>query len=347
MDHSKSDFPFFSIIIVSWNALSHLQNYLPSVAETEYPNFEIILADNASNDGSKAWAQEHFPQVKIAELDKNYGYCGGNNRAVPHATGDILLFLNNDVRVEPNWLHGLAECFKKDDNIVAAQPKMLSEKQPTHFEYAGAAGGYLDRFGYPFCRGRIFDTVEEDKGQYNNETDILWASGAALAIRKQEFRDMGGFDEDFEFHMEEIDLCWRLWNSGYTVRFCPQSTVYHLGGGSMPMGSPRKVYYNYRNNLRMLWKNCSADTISWRFGGRYLLDITAAFRSLFTGKWQEFKAIVQAHYHFWKSFPKTHEKREKLERKRSNGDDPAALLSVSLILEYFGKGHKTFREIIN
>lgn len=337
--------PFFSIIIVSWNALPHLKNYLPSVAATDYPNFEIILADNASQDGSKTWVEHNFPDIKIALFDKNYGYCGGNNRAVPHANGDILLFLNNDVRVESDWLHGLSECFQKDPSVAAVQPKMLSDKQPEYFEYAGAAGGYLDRFGYPFCRGRIFDTLEKDRGQYNNETEILWASGAALAVRKKAFNELGGFDEDFEFHMEEIDLCWQLWNTGYSVRFCPHSTVYHLGGGSMPMGSPRKVYYNYRNNLRMLWKNCSTQTLPWRFAGRYSLDIIAAFRSLLGGKWKEFKAIIQAHFDFWKTFAQTHEKRFALQKKRKTDSDPSVLLPFSIISEYFVKGKKTFQDL--
>ncbi|NGP87944.1 glycosyltransferase family 2 protein [Fodinibius halophilus] len=338
--------PFFSIIIVSWNALDHLKNYFPSVAETDYPNFEIILADNASVDGSKAWVREHYPEVKIAEFDKNYGYCGGNNRAVPHADGDILLFLNNDVRVEPDWLNALAECFEHNPKVAAAQPKMLSDQQPSHFEYAGAAGGFIDQFGYPFCRGRVFDTVEKDEGQYNDDSNIFWASGAALAIRKDIFNELGGFDEDFEFHMEEIDLCWRLWNNGYKVRYCANSTVYHLGGGSLAMGSPRKVYYNYRNNLRMLWKNSSTDTHIWRFVGRYLLDIVAALRSLLGTNWPEFKAIARAHLHFWQSFDKTQHKRARLQQQRTVEDDPKTLLPISIIHKYFIKGTKTFRKFI-
>lgn len=338
--------PFFSIIIVSWNALPHLKNYLPSVAATDYPSYEIILADNNSTDGSKAWVREHYPEVKIATFDENYGYCGGNNRAVPYAQGDFLIFLNNDVRVDPKWLDGLAECFQQDESIAAVQPKMLSDKKPEYFEYAGAAGGYLDRFAYPFCRGRIFDTLEEDSGQYDYETDIFWASGAALAVRKQVFSKIGAFDEDFEFHMEEIDLCWRLWNARYKVRFCPSSTVYHLGGGSMAMGSPRKIYYNYRNNLRMLWKNCSADTLTWRFIGRYTLDVVAAIRSLSKGQWKEFKAIMRAHFDFWRGFAVTHNKRADLQDRRKKESDPSTLLSISIITEYFVKGKKYFSEII-
>ncbi|HKK47205.1 MAG TPA: glycosyltransferase family 2 protein [Balneolaceae bacterium] len=339
-----STVPRISIIIVSWNALEHLKNYLPSVAETEYEDFEIILADNASTDGSKAWVEANYPNIRIATFDNNYGYCGGNNRAVPHATGDILIFLNNDVRVEPNWLDAIARCFK-NEKIAAAQPKMLSDERREYFEYAGAAGGYLDRFGYSFCRGRIFDTVEEDVGQYDNPADILWASGAALAIRKEIFEKLGGFDEDFEFHMEEIDICWRIWNNGYKVRFCPKSVIYHLGGGSLPMGSPRKVYYNYRNNLRMIWKNCSADTIAWRFTGRYVLDIVAAFRTLLRGEWKEFQAIVRAHYDFWNAFPSTQEKRADLQNRRKIDEDPKAMLPINLIVEYFVKKKTTFREV--
>lgn len=336
--------PFFSIIIVSWNALHHLKKYLPSVVATSYSDFEIILADNASTDGSKAWVREHYPEVTIVALDENYGYCGGNNRAAPHAKGDILLFLNNDVRVDPDWLHALAECFS-DPAIAAAQPKFRSDKQPAYFEYAGAAGGFLDRYGYPFCRGRIFDTVEKDRGQYDDPQDILWASGAALAVRKELFNDQQGFDEDFEFHMEEIDLCWRLWNAGYKVRYCPDSTIYHLGGGSLPMESPRKVYYNYRNNLMMLWKNCSAQTLHKRFWIRYGLDFVAILRLLLSRRWPECQAITRAHYHFWSSFAVTRQKRSHLQEKRTIKKDPPTLLPVNLITEYFIKQKHTYDTI--
>ncbi|MDX1638444.1 MAG: glycosyltransferase family 2 protein, partial [Balneolaceae bacterium] len=198
----------FSIIIVSWNALNHLKTFLPSVAETDYPDFEIILADNASTDGSAEWVEARYPGVKVVSLDNNYGYCGGNNRGANYAGGDILLFLNNDVKVAPDWLLELDKCITTHSEAAVFQPKIRSFSNPEEFEYAGAAGGFLDKYGYPFCRGRIFDTVEKDSGQYDLATDIFWASGAALAIRKERFEEVGGFDEDFEFHMEEIDLCW-------------------------------------------------------------------------------------------------------------------------------------------
>jgi len=335
----------FSIIIVSWNALQHLQSYLPSIAATNYPEYEIILADNASTDGSKAWVREHYPKIKIAALDHNYGYCGGNNRAVEYAKGDILLFLNNDVRVSPDWLYGLDKAFQVP-TVGAAQPKIRSDRAPGYFEYAGAAGGFLDRFGYPFCRGRIFDTVEQDYGQYDDAKDIFWSSGAALAIRKKLFIKQHGFDEDFEFHMEEIDLCWRLWNTGWRIRYSPESVVFHLGGGSLPMGSPRKIYYNYRNNLKMLWKNCSYATLISRFGIRYLLDLAAALRALFNWQWEECMSIFKAHKHFWQSFGQTSYKRRRLQKRRTEPEDPHTLIPISIISEYFLKGKRYFRQII-
>ena len=207
----------FSIIIVTWNALEHLKTFLPSVCSTRYPDLEIILANNASTDGSAEWVQKEFPEIKVVTFSRNHGYCGGNNRAADYAEGEILVFLNNDVKVDPDWLKNLEKTFNTQD-VAAVQPKLRSFESPEFFEYAGAAGGFLDYFGYPFCRGRIFDTIEKDLGQYNHPGNILWASGAALAIRKDLFLEAGRFDEDFEFHMEEIDLCWRLWNLGYRIQ---------------------------------------------------------------------------------------------------------------------------------
>lgn len=332
----------FSIVIVSWNALHHLQQYLPSVAATDYPDYEIVLADNHSTDGSAEWVRKHYPQVKIASLDKNFGYCGGNNRGALQAEGDILLFLNNDVEVEPDWLHGLNRCFRQHEKVAAVQPKMKSHREPDYFEYAGAAGGYIDKYGYPFCRGRIFDTLEQDRGQYDTPADILWASGAALAVRADLFDELGGFDEDFEFHMEEIDLCWRLWNRGYRIRYCPDSTVYHLGGGSLPMHSPRKTYYNFRNNLVMLWKNYSPSALRRRFFLRMVLDGLAAFKALFSGNAGDFFAIFKAHMAFYRRWPSAQGKRRDLNRLRTVQEDPGALVPINLVWQYFARGRKTF-----
>ncbi len=334
----------FSIIIVTWNALEHLKKYLPSVAETDYPEFEIIIADNASIDGSKEWVQDTFPDVKIASFDANYGYCGGNNRAVPFANNEILLFLNNDVEVDKSWLHGLNKAFSSE-NIAATQPKMRSVKKPNHFEYAGAAGGFIDKFGYAFCRGRIFDEVEKDENQYDDARTLFWASGAALAIRKKLFLEMGGFDEDFEFHMEEIDLCWRLQNQGYQIAYAPESVVYHLGGGSLPMGSPRKVFYNFRNSLFMLWKNYSSTSLKSRFLLRLILDVIAAYKALLSGNPKEWWAIAKAHIEFMRSFSRINAKRKILQAKRINDEDPDTMLNTNLIWQHFIKGVKRFQDL--
>lgn len=334
----------FSIIIVTWNALDHLKNYLPSVAETDYSNFEIIIADNASDDGSKDWIRSNFPDVKIASFDRNYGYCGGNNRAVPFATKEILLFLNNDVEVERNWLHGINEALN-DPKIAAVQPKMKAYLNKDHFEYAGAAGGFIDKLGFPFCRGRLFDTIEADNGQYDDTIDLFWASGAALAIRKDIFNDMGGFDEDFEFHMEEIDLCWRLQNQGFRISYASNSTVYHLGGGSLPMQSPRKVFYNFRNSLYMLWKNYSTGSLLLLFPIRILLDVIAAWKTLLEGKPKEWVAIAKAHFHFLRRLPELHRKRKECRKKLIEVGEPDTMANFSLVWQYFVKGNKTFNEL--
>jgi len=334
----------FSIIIVTWNGLHHLKTFLPSVCDTDYPDFEIILADNASKDETVEWVREHFPEVIISTFDDNYGYCGGNNRAVATASKEILLFLNNDVKVDAKWLHGINECFESNETIGAVQPKLLSFKEPEYFEYAGAAGGFIDKYGYPFCRGRLFETVEKDEGQYDEISEVFWASGAALAIKKDLFEELGGFDEDFEFHMEEIDLCWRVKRSGQKVMYTPESKVYHLGGGSLAMGSPRKVYYNFRNNLFMIWKNYSTSELILRFPIRLFLDVVAAYKSLLSGKPKEFVAIAKAHLHFFLNWAKVQRKR------KANSSPKVKSLSgkfpISIIWNFFLKGNKKFNQLL-
>lgn len=336
----------FSIIIVTWNALDHLKRFLPSVFETDYPDFEIIIADNASDDGSKEWIRSNYPDVKIASFDRNYGYCGGNNRAVPFASKEIVLFLNNDVEVDKKWLYGLNSAFQSE-NTAAVQPKLRDYRKKDHFEYAGAAGGFIDKFGYPFCRGRVFDTVEKDDGQYDHEENIFWASGAALAVRKDLFTEIGAFDEDFEFHMEEIDLCWRLQNQGYKIGCTPESIVYHLGGGSLPMDSPRKVYYNFRNSLFMLWKNYSKSSLLKRIPVRIILDAIAAWKALLEGKPKEWMAVLKAHVHFFMKLPLMHKKRKSLRSKRIESGEPATMSTFSIVWQYFVKGKKTYNALIN
>jgi len=304
---------------------------------------EIIIADNASSDGSAEWIKANYPEIRIVTFNQNHSYAGGNNRAVKYATGDILLFLNNDVRTPPNWLSELNVAFQ-DDGLSIAQPKILSEVKSDYFEYAGASGGFIDWLGYPFCRGRMFDTLEKDSGQYNDQAPIFWATGAAFAIRKKLFIEAGGFDEDFEFHMEEIDLCWRCLKMGKSIAVVPKSEVFHLGGGSLPANSPRKVFYNYRNSLIMLLKNLDRFVISKIFF-RLCLDGISGVRLLFQGKPSETLAIIRSHFAFYGMVSKTLVKRKDAEKGKSSDSYKSLILNRLILSEYFLKGKKTYSEL--
>ena len=287
--------PRVSIVIVSWNAKSVVQQCLPSVVATDYPNLEIIFADNASTDGSAAWVAREYPSVKIVRHPENWLFARGNNAALPHATGDLVLLLNNDVEVPPGWLRPLVDTMTNDPEVAAVQPKLLQYDDRGRFEYAGGAGGYLDRLGYPFTRGRLLNTMETDHGQYDDARDVFWATGAALLLRRSALDEVGLLDERFEMHMEEIDLCWRLQRHGYRVRVEPTSTVYHIGGASLPQGSPRKAYYNFRNSLLLLYKNLPP--AEWRrtLPLRMACDLGALGRALVGGNPREAAAILRAY----------------------------------------------------
>lgn len=287
--------PRVSVIIVTWNARPLLEQCLPSVAASAYPNLEVILADNASTDGSADWVREHFPLVTIVRHPENWMFCRGNNEAVRHATGKYVVLLNNDVEVAPNWLDPLVDELEASADVAAVQPKLLQYENRSRFEYAGASGGYLDRFGYPFTRGRIFFHLEDDRGQYDDARDVFWATGAALLLRRTALDEVGLLDERFVMHMEEIDLCWRLQRAGYRIRVQPSSEVYHVGGGSLPRGNVRKVYYNFRNSLLLLYKHLPES--QWRhvFAARCALDAAASARALGAGRPAESAAIMRAY----------------------------------------------------
>jgi len=333
----------FSVIIVSWNGLEHLKRYLPSVSETDYSNIEIIIADNASDDGTREWVKDNFPICKVITFDRNFGYAGGNNRAVKYASGDVLVFLNNDAYPEPNWLQAIHQRMQNSGADIV-QPKIRSANNTEMFEYAGAAGGMIDRLGYPFCRGRIFDNVEKDTGQYEEPANIFWASGSAFAIKKDLFVKAGGFDEAFEFHMEEIDLCWRCLKMGKTILYEPKSVVYHLGGGSMDSESPRKVYYNYRNSLCMLTKNLDNGLVPKIFL-RLILDSVSGIRLLLLGKPAHLVAVIKSHFAFYKLAKNMFSKRRQI-RKHAKRMTPPDLIYPGLIaVDYYLKGRKTFHEL--
>lgn len=341
MDPSGSaSLPRVSIIMVSWNALPLLRQCLPSVVATDYPRLEIILADNASTDGSADWVAATFPQVKIVRHPENWAFSRGNNAALPHATGTYILLLNNDVETPPGWLRPLVDVLENEPDVAAVQPKLLQYHRRDHFEYAGGAGGFLDRFGYPFTRGRLFFTLEKDDGQYDDGRDVDWATGAALLLRRTALDEVGLLDERFVMHMEEIDLCWRLRRRGYRVRVEPKSRVYHVGGGSLAQGDPRKTYLNFRNSLLMLYKNLPP--ARWRrlFPLRALLDGLAFLRALFTVQGREAGAILRA-------YRDAHRLRRHYtaERPTAEATEPPPSYRGSIVIDYFLRGRRRFSEL--
>lgn len=285
-----------SVIILNWNGNKLLHEYLPSVVQYSNPDIaDIIVADNGSTDESLDTLRREFPTVQINTLGKNYGFAKGYNLAIQNISTPYCILLNDDVRVTEHWLEPMLEYMESNPQVGALQPKLLSDRDPKSFEYAGAAGGYLDKYGYPYCRGRIFDTIEEDKGQYDKVRKIMWATGACLMVRTELYRQAGGLDNDFFAHMEEIDLCWRIRNLGYDIVCIPQSKVYHYGGASLSMGNPHKTKLNFRNSLLMLYKNLPVQCRRRIIITRLLLDGVAAANFLVHGQWQHVKAIWKAH----------------------------------------------------
>ncbi len=334
--------PRVSVVIVSWNGRALLRQFLPSVVATDYPDLEIVLADNASTDGSAEWVAQAFPSVRVVRHPENWFFCRGNNEAIPHTTGPYVCLLNNDVEVPPGWLAPLVEAMEAMPDLAAVQPKLLQLADRTRFEYAGASGGFLDRYAYPFARGRLFQTLEHDRGQYDDARDVFWATGAALLLRRTALDDVGGpngpLDERFVMHQEEVDLCWRLWRAGWRVRVEPRSAVYHLGGGSLPQGNPRKAYYNFRNSFLLLWKHLPPRHFRRVAAGRYALDTAAAARAAAAGRFAEVDAIRRAHLDF-----------RKLRRHYTppSDDEPFVLppYAGSVARDYYLRGLKTFADL--
>ena len=290
------------VVILNWNGAHHLSLFLPSVVANTPGWAEIVVADNGSTDDSVALLERDFPTVGIVRLDRNYGFAGGYNRAVEQIEAEYLVLLNSDVETPAGWLEPLVRALDENPDVAAAAPKLLSYSDKTRFEYAGAAGGFIDWLGYPFCRGRIMNRTEADHGQYDDACDVFWASGAAFCCRRSAFVEAGGFDADFFAHMEEIDLCWRLQIAGWRIRIEPQSVVYHLGGGTLPVASPSKIFYNHRNNLMMLYKCASPVQRCVVAVVRPLLDFAAAVSYLAGGSRKGFCAVFRA----WREFLAAH-----------------------------------------
>lgn len=285
-------------MILNWNGKRHLEKFLPSVFTTTYPNAKVIVADNASTDDSLSFLQQHFPHVETLVLKENHGFAKGYNEALRQVKADYYVLLNSDVEVTPGWLQPMIALLEGDKTAAACQPKIRAYNNNAFFEYAGACGGWLDVYGYPFARGRIFDVCEEDRGQYDSTEEVFWATGAAMVIRSGVFHQLHGFDEYFFAHQEEIDLCWRTHLAGYKIFCCPQSVVYHVGGGTLPRGNTKKTYLNFRNNQIMLAKNLPWSEKWWKIPYRLFLDQVSAFKGLVSGEGGYFMAIAEAHFAF-------------------------------------------------
>ena len=331
-----------AIVILNWNGEKLFETFLPSIIEhSREAGAEIIVADNASTDQSIKLLQTKFPEVKIIELELNYGFAEGYNRALKLVESDYIVLLNSDVKVTKNWIEPCIEKFESDDTLAAIQPKILSYNEPDKFEYAGAAGGFIDKFGYPFCRGRVLNRIEKDHGQYNSLGSIFWASGACMFIRADLFNSVGGFDADFWAHMEEIDLCWRLKSRGYKILYEPHSVVYHLGGGTLSYGSPQKIYLNFRNNLWMLFKNLPRYKFKRIFSIRLILDGIAAVKFIVGFNFREFGAVVKAHASFYRNLGKLIQKRKEVQQRVIIKDHPE-IYSKSIMWKFFIQKKRKF-----
>ncbi len=319
-----------------------MEQFLPSVVATDYPNLEIIVADNGSTDQSILFLQKNYPSITLLQSPTNEGFAGGYNWALKRVEASYYVLLNSDVEVSPNWVNPIIQLMESDQTIVACQPKICSYQQKHLFEYAGASGGWIDFLGYPFSRGRVFDVCEPDNGQYDDISPIFWASGAALFIRSAVFHEMNGFDPYFFAHQEEIDLCWRMQLKGYKIMVCPASFVFHVGAGTLPRGG-KKVYLNFRNNLIMICKNLPLKELIWKLPFRIILDSISAWKGLLTGDIWFFTAIIKAHFGFYYWL---------FSRFRPSQNTRVSMVSLggvynrSVVWNYFIDQKKRFLEII-
>ncbi|MEM9888534.1 MAG: bifunctional riboflavin kinase/FAD synthetase [Bacteroidota bacterium] len=339
-----------AIVILNYNGKEHLRAFLPTVLQTTYTDSKIYVADNASTDDSVQFLKAQFPEIKVLELTENYGFAEGYNQALQQVEADYFVLLNSDVAVTPNWIAPIIGIMENDADIAICQPKILSYQQPTYFEHAGAAGGFMDRFNYPFCRGRIFDAVEIDEGQYNSVQEVFWCSGAAFFIRSKLYLKIGGFEGYFFAHLEEIDLCWRLKRAGYKVMIQPKSVVYHLGGGALNYGSPRKSYLNFRNSLYTIVRNEKEGKVFGRIFARLLLDGVAGIVFLLKGEFKHIGSIFRAHWHFFPKVPQLMRERSRVKdqiREVRIQDEPNLVgkYKSSIVWQYYVNGKKKFSDL--
>ncbi len=335
-----------AIVILNWNGQAMLAKYLPNVIEYSRQDAEVWVADNCSSDQSMRLLETQFPQVKTIVLEQNFGFAEGYNRALKQIEAEYYILLNSDVEVSHHWLTPLIEFMDSHPQVAACQPKLLAEYDKDSFEYAGACGGFLDKYGYPFCRGRIFNMVERDNGQYDYQQEILWATGACMMIRSKDYWDAGGLDGRFFAHNEEIDLCWRLRLMGRQIYCIPESEVYHVGGGTLPKSNPMKTFLNFRNNLTMLYKNLSDNELKKVMRMRWFLDYLAAFEMLILGRnWGDFKAVFKARKAFMAWRADFDEDRRRIQASRQETEIPQ-IYQKSILWQYYAKGKKTFKDLM-
>ncbi|MGV6828949.1 MAG: glycosyltransferase family 2 protein [Flavobacteriales bacterium] len=328
-----------AVVILNWNGKKLLEKFLPSVVTHSKNHATVYIADNASTDNSIIFLTKYFPEVKIIKNSHNYGYAKGYNEALKQLSEDIFVLLNNDVEVTENWLYPIVNEMINNNKLVAAQPKLLDYKSKDFFEYAGAAGGYIDQLAYPYCRGRIFNTIEKEEHQYDDQKTIFWASGACLFVKKEAFWNAGGMDEDFFAHQEEIDLCWRLQTNGGIIKYFSQSSVFHLGGATLSNANPKKTFYNFRNSLLMLFKNRKGISTYLLLFIRLILDGIAGVVFVIQAKPMHCLAIIKAHFSFYYLIPKF------LKKKRKHASNLNYFSIKSIVYLYFIKKKRTFNKL--
>jgi len=336
-----------AIIILNWNGLSYLKMFLAIVLENSRDEETVVcVADNGSTDGSPEWVAENFKEIKLILLKKNHGFAEGYNLALNQIDARYFVLLNSDIEVTKNWLIPLVTFMDNNPDVASCQPKVLSYYNKDQFEHAGAGGCFIDKYGYPFCRGRVLNIVEKDTGQYDSAINVFWSSGACMIVRSEAWKRCGGFDADFFAHMEEIDLCWRFHKAGYRVCFLPESVIYHIGGGTLPYSSPLKTYLNFRNSLFLLYKNLPDNKLNTVLFKRRILDGLAAIYFLMKGSFKSVSAVWRAHMDYYKAMDKLREKRKTVKLLEINLTNET-VLNKSIVFEFYVKGNKTYRSLIS
>ncbi len=336
--------PSVAIVILNFNGKNFLEKFLPNVIQNSQ-NHTVYVADNGSTDDSVIFLKENFKGVSVIELKDNSGYAQGYNLALKQVNADYYVLLNSDVEVSQNWITPVITLMEENKNIAACQPKLIDFKERNLFEYAGASGGFIDKYGYPFCRGRIFNTLEKDDAQYNTATEIFWATGACLFVRAKAFWEVSGFDGDYFAHMEEIDLCWRLKNVGHSIFVQPESVIYHVGGGTLNKLSSRKTFLNFRNNLITFTKNHAPSFLFLKILYRLILDGIAALKFLFAGQPDHFWAVIKAHFAYYYRLSDTVKKRKAQKKLAGFKFTTSFIYNRNIVFDYFVRGKKKFTEL--